>query len=472
MNFRVRLTIFIILLILPSLACQAVMGAVGSTILPTATASPTETLFVPSSTPVPTDTETPPTITPSPTVTPIPATPTATYTSTPRPTASPIHFRVLRELWSTVNQNYLYPDFNGLDWDAVLEEYLQRVAQGMSNEEFYLEMDEMIYSLGDDHSVYFSPEQAEEKDAEYAGDYDYVGIGILSTVVPDRDLITIIFTFPGSPAEQAGIEWHDNILAVDGHPIVDETGYRRDLLRGPEGSSVELTVQTPGQEPRNVTVQRKNINGPFPVPYQLLTSPSGNRIGYILMVTFGDSNTDEQIEKALVELTSDGPLDGLILDNRHNSGGSSDVLADTLAYFTNGTVGYFVEQQTERPLQISGQDISGSQTVPLTILIGEGTASFGEIFAGLLKDIGRATLIGEQTDGNVEILSIFNFSDGSRAWIAYASFRPLNHPDQDWEQTGILPDLIIPDDWDQATIENDAAIQAAMEQFDASISEE
>ena len=472
MSFRVRISIFIILLALTSLSCQAVMGVVSSTILPSATISPTETLFVPSSTSVPTDTKIPPTATPSPTATPIPATPTATYTYTPRPTASPIHFQILRELWQAVNQNYLYPDFNGLDWDAVLEEYLQRVSQGLSSEEFYLAMDEMLYRLGDDHSVYFSPAQAEEKDAEYAGDYDYDGIGILSTVVPERDLITIIFTFPGSPAEQAGIEWHDNILAVDGHPIVDETGYRRDLLQGPEGSSVELTVRTPGQEPRQVTVQRKSINGPFPVPYQLIISPSGNRIGYILMTTFGDSNTDEQIEKALEELASNGPLDGLILDNRHNSGGSSDVLADTLAYFTNGTVGYFVEQKTERPLQISGQDIFGSQSVPLTVIIGEGTASFGEIFAGLLKDIGRATLIGEQTNGNVEILSIFNFSDGSRAWIAFASFRPLNHPDQDWEQTGISPDLMIPDDWDQATFENDAAIQAALNQFDASIIKE
>lgn len=469
MIFRTRLVFFIVLLFLSSLACQTVMGTVGALSIPSSTVTITHTPIIPSLTILPTNTTSPPTATSSPTFTQIPATPTPTYTSTPRPTAAPIHFQVFEELWQTVDQNYLYSDFNGLDWDAIYIEYFDRIALGMSDEEFYATMDEMIYRLGDEHSAFFSPLEAAEKDNEYAGDYEYVGIGILSTIVPEQDLITIIFTFPGSPAEQAGIKWHDNILAVDGHPIVDETGYRRDLLRGPEGSYAELMVQTPGQEPRQITVQRMRINGPFPVPHQLLISPSGKRIGYLLMVTFGDSNTDEQIAEALRKMTIDGPLDGLILDNRHNSGGSSDVLADTLAFFTNGTVGYFVEQKTERPLQITGMDIFGSQTVPLTVLIGAGTASFGEIFAGLLKDIGRTILIGEQTDGNVEILSIHNFSDGSRAWIAFATFQPLNHPEQDWEQTGITPDRIVPDDWYQVSFENDAGIQAALDYFEATI---
>jgi C-terminal processing protease CtpA/Prc len=84
----------------------------------------------------------------------------------------------------------------------------------------------------------------------------------------------------------------------------------------------------------------------------------------------------------------------------------------------------------------------------------------------VLQDLGRAYLIGEQTEGNVEILYIYEFTDGSRAWIAHDSFRPLNHPEQDWEKTGIVPDLVVPSQWDQVTLQTDPAVQAALEYFD------
>jgi len=104
--------------------------------------------------------------------------------------------------------------------------------------------------------------------------------------------------------------------------------------------------------------------------------------------------------------------------------------------------------------------------MPLVILVGPRTISFGEVFAGALKDLGRARLIGTQTEGNVEVLSIFNFSDGSRAWIATSTFRPLNDPTQDWERTGISPDQVVETPWDLVTFETDPAILAALHYFD------
>jgi C-terminal processing protease CtpA/Prc len=100
------------------------------------------------------------------------------------------------------------------------------------------------------------------------------------------------------------------------------------------------------------------------------------------------------------------------------------------------------------------------------VLVGLDTASFGEIFAGVLRDIGRAAVIGETTDGNVEILSVFNFSDGSRAWIAQQTFRPLNNPDQDWELSGIIPDIMAASSWDQYGLEEDPAVVEALKYFD------
>jgi carboxyl-terminal processing protease len=80
--------------------------------------------------------------------------------------------------------------------------------------------------------------------------------------------------------------------------------------------------------------------------------------------------------------------------------------------------------------------------------------------------VGRAYLIGERTEGNIELLWGYDFEDGSRAWIARETFRPLNHPDQDWEISGITPDLILSSNWDEITTETDPLIQAALEYMD------
>jgi C-terminal processing protease CtpA/Prc len=76
-------------------------------------------------------------------------------------------------------------------------------------------------------------------------------------------------------------------------------------------------------------------------------------------------------------------------------------------------------------------------------------------------------LIGEVTDGNVEILSIYNFADRSRIWIAASTFRPVNQADANWEETGIIPDQLVPTQWEEITNDNDPAIQAALAYFDA-----
>ena len=373
---------------------------------------------------------------------------------------------VFEEIWNVVNEEYLYPDFNGLDWKAVHEEYRQRILAGLNDNAFYAAMDEMIQRLGDDHSRYFSPAEAKAKDAEFASDYNYVGIGVFTTVNRERHSLAIVLIFPGSPAEAAGIKMHDSILAVDGQAVVNEDGTRNDLLRGPAGTSIELTIQTPAEQPRQVRVRRQRIDSSLPVPYAVQTSPKGKRIGYILIPTFNDSTVDDQVGQALSSMAAGGPLDGLILDNRENGGGNSEILLNTLAYFVNGEVGSFVERANRTPLGVNPSDINGSQRVPLVVLVGKNTASFGEIFAGILQDLGRATIIGEQTDGNVEVLSIYDFKDGSRAWIATSTFRPLNHPNQNWEKTGITPERIVSSRWDEVTLETDPAVLAALQYFD------
>ena len=416
----------------------------------------------------------------SPTLLPPTLTPTSTPTLFPTPTQAPsqrlaplnsqslLNLRIFLKLWQTVKDNYLYPDLNGLDWDKVFIQYRQRIENGLTQEEFYQAMEEMITLLNDDHSFFLSPEAAKEEDTEFAGQNDYVGIGILSYPYPERNRIVVVLTFPDSPAEQAGIKPHDSILEADGVPIFDENGLRRDLLRGPAGTEVVLTAQSPGEATRQIRLVRKQIQGAIPVPWTDLESPGGKRIGYLLLSTFIDEKTDDQVAEAMQRLSSSGELDGLIIDNRQNTGGADDIARQVLSYFTRGSLGHFVDRDgSERPLTVVGNNINNSQEIPLVILVGPNTVSFGEIFSGVLQDVGRAYLIGETTPGNLELLWGFDFEDGSRVWIAREAFHPLNHPQQNWEDTGIIPNLTVPSNWDEVTLTSDPAIQAALNHLDA-----
>jgi carboxyl-terminal processing protease len=469
MKPRRRTLLLLMPLLVASLACQAAYRVVQSQpVFPTATqtaiARPSLTA---SPAPSLTSTRTPtPFPTRTPTFTPTPPTPSLTPTLTPNPDDLALQLQVFEELWQIVATQYLYPDFNGLDWNALHQEYRQRIKAGMNNADFYLTMEEMISRLGDDHSVFLSPQDTQVEDAQYAGDFNYVGIGTLDEVIPERRLLTILLVYPGSPAEEAGLKAHDSILEIDGSPAVDENGNRLAALRGPEGSQVTLSVKSPGESPRIVEITRRQIQGALPVPYELLTSPGGKNIGYIFLPGLNDQTIARQVGKALLSMSKPEKLDGLILDNRENGGGANTMMESTLAYFTHGLVGHFANRHSRESLTIPSRNVANSQKVPLAVLVGKGSASFGEIFSGILQDLGRAYLIGEQTDGNVEILSVYDFPDGSSAWIAHDAFQPLNHPTQDWEATGIIPAQIVASNWDEVTTQSDPAILAALDHFD------
>ena len=244
MNYKVRF-LFWLPVLLAIIAC--------STVTPLLQATPT----LP---PLPKYSSGKPTYTPSPTTTPIPSptnTPTSTLpspsptplsTSTQTPTSLPLLTQrsIFENLWSIVDDTYVYPDFNGLDWNAIHQEYRQKISAGLTNAQFYLAMNEVINQLGDDHSFFLDPQQVAEQNADYLGTYDYVGIGVLVSAVPERQRAVILSVFSDSPAEAAGLQPRDSILSVDGTPILDEDGFLRDIVRGPEGTTITVAVQTPG----------------------------------------------------------------------------------------------------------------------------------------------------------------------------------------------------------------------------------
>jgi len=400
----------------------------------------------------------------------MPADVLAAATTTPYPTATPPaitpvdaettarQLQVFSGLWNAVNDHYVYTDFRGRDWNAIGSIYEQHIQNGLTDDDFYAAMQTLLNELGDGHSYYQSPAQVVADEAAFAGQNTFVGVGGLFLPILSVNRAAVISVFPGSPAAEAGLLPHDSILSVDGGPIRDEFG--RSRTRGPEGSLVVLTVQRPGEAARDVTLTRRRVAGALPIDACLVPN---TRIAYILVPTFLDETIPDQIRAALAAMTAGGALDGLILDNRVNGGGSGQVSQAVMSLFVGGLQGHFVSREGSEPLELQPEDIGGSQTVPMVILVDVDTVSYAEILSGVLRLAGRAQIVGGRTLGNVEQLRRYDFDDGSRAWIASATFEPLGQAAGVWEDTGIIPDVNIPTRWDLFTEAADPALAKAVE---------
>ncbi|HSG45717.1 MAG TPA: S41 family peptidase [Anaerolineales bacterium] len=433
-------------------------------------------LVPPTATPIPTFT---PTITASPTLIPT-ATPLAPVyippecEAQPHPTLSPdfeiqpqvefeneniskrTQLRILDDIEELVEDVYVYPDYNGKDWNGIVASYRNLVDTGITTDQFYFEMQNMIDELEDDHSAFISPAGVRQTNEELSGEFEYVGVGVYSEVDFERERLVVISIFPGSPAEYSGIQPHDSILLVDGLPITLDSGVR---TLGPPCTAVTVTVQSPGGSPRDVMLIRTSINESVPIDAHSVPTTDGSNIGYIFIPSFFDETLPPQIESALQEF---GQLDGLILDLRQNGGGSSTVAYPILSFFADGRLGEFVSRAEIDPLIIEANPIQNSQTVPLVIMVSEDTVSFGELFSGVLRDARGAKIVGETSLGNVEVLNGYNFEDGSVIWIAAETFYS-DFSDDDWEETGIVPDLEAHAEWDTFNFDTDPAISASLE---------
>ena len=362
---------------------------------------------------------------------------------------------ILRELGDIVENNYVYPDYNGHNWTEIESRYRTEIETGLDTQSFYHEMSTMIGELGDEHSFFLSPAEVTESEAELRGDVQFVGVGIYGEPDFEHQRLVVISTYPDSPAEHAGIQDHDSILSIDNQPVTEQFS---NLLRGPQCSAVLLTVKSPGEEPRDVMLLRHSIQGDIPIDARLVTTTDGSKIGYIFIPSFFDETLPEQIKNALNQF---GKLDGLILDLRMNGGGSSSVTYPILEFFINGRLGQFVSRNEARALEIEANEIQNSQTVPLIVMVSKDTVSFGEIFAGVMKDSGRAKIVGETSLGNVEVLHGFDFEDGSQVWLASETFHSA-FSNANWEDTGIVPDVQAFAPWDTFYFDTDPSVAAAI----------
>ncbi|WP_129627076.1 S41 family peptidase [Candidatus Oscillochloris fontis] len=369
-----------------------------------------------------------------PTLTPSPE-PTLTATPLLTPTSLPLSLRqqILAEVWTTVNEHYLYADFHGLNWDALREEYAQQIEYAQSDEAFYRLLSEMVGRLDDNHSRVLAPNAAQREDVLSSGREEQVGIGVIALPLPDSLLIQHVF--PDSPADRAGLEVRDRIVAVDG------VFYTQASIEGPAGSKVRITVVRPGEESRDMVLTRRVIEGRImPEAYML---PGG--VGYLAITTLWVNDMANLTTQALSELTSEAPLHGLIIDLRRNPGGWRDVLVGILGHFVQGHVGDFFNRQGTIPLEIRTPIQPNLSDIPLVVLIDQGTASYAELLAAILQSEANATVIGLPSAGNTETIYSYDLTGGARLWVAQEGFHLRDG--SNLEGVGVQPDLLLSQDW-------------------------
>ena len=367
----------------------------------------------------------------------------------------------LEQISAAVADNYVDPQFNGKDWPGIVERYRQVISAGLTDDDFYIAMDGMINELGDGHSHLDSPAEVVAAAEELAGRVDFVGIGGFFQPIPEAGGASVILVFHDSPAERAGLSAHDTVVAVDGKSPLGEPGKTwQNPFLGPDGSAISITVLRPSKEMETLELNRARVEGAKPIDVCLVP---GTRIAYVLLPGLFDKTLSDQIASALAALADGGPLDGVVIDNRMNSGGSSSVLEPILSLFTQGEVGEFRSRNATRPFIIAPNDINGSQSVPLVILVGGHTVSYGEVMSGILQASGRARVVGQTTYGNVETLNKFDLDDGAQLWLATEAFDATGATYGPWEETGIIPDLEMPTRWDLFDESNDPALAVAVE---------
>ena len=368
------------------------------------------------------------------------------------------HTRTFEALWKNIEDSYVYFDTADVDWEALHDEYQAKIDTGLTAGEFSTLLKELEGELPAGGFVYQS--RADRIEADMTDTSTYEGIGaFIGFQAEEKPHIVILDVIEGSPAEKAGLRAHDSIFGIDGSPILPEEGLSAsDRIRGPAGSSVTLQVKTPGKPERSVEVERANLNSTAGLAIYNVT---GTNYGYLLFPPPGYEGLDQEVFDGLQTLATNRKLEGLILDLRIVHSSSDWPVDALLTIFSDGKIGEVYNKETSEPLEIQGQDLVGSQTIPLVILVGQNTKGYAEIFAASMQASQRAVIIGEPTTGEVETQSSFYLPDGSRIFIQSASFR-LSNGDE-LGTSGVVPDVLVPAGWDEIVPNQDPVLDKAIE---------
>jgi carboxyl-terminal processing protease len=294
----------------------------------------------------------------------------------------------------------------------------------------------MISNL-DPHSSYFDPKTYADMQVKTEGSYGGVGL----VIAADKGAITVVSPIDDTPASKAGIKSGDTILAIDGKGLqglnLDKV---QDLLRGPAGSKLRLTLmRSGGQKSFEVSLERAAIQ------VEAVKSHREGDVGYIRIPAFNE-HTSEGLEAAVRGLKKQiGPhLKGYIIDLRDDGGGVLDQAIAVSDDFLNG--GEIVSTRGRRPDDTQRYDAKRGDITdgkPVIVLINGGTASASEIVAGALQDHRRATILGTTSFGKGSVQTIIPLNGGEDGALHLTTARYYTPSGRSIQATGIVPDIAV-----------------------------
>lgn len=351
-----------------------------------------------------------------------------------QPTETEQLFAPFWEAWDIVHERFV--DIDSIDDSALMEGALNG----------------MIAVLGDENTIYASPEAFARQNEDMQGEYQGIG----ATVRTDEATggVLIVSTIAGSPARDL-LRQGDVIVRVDGEDVTRLPLQQAiDLIRGPAGTSVVLSVlRDDDAAPLDVPITRARITREF-----VSSTVFEGGIGYVAITQFAAPVAGELTE-ALAAMDAN-QLKGLILDMRSDPGGYLDTALSVASQFLpKGTL--IVQRGRPGSEEIRHQAIGNALApdVPIVILLNAGSASASELVAGALQARGRAVVIGEVSFGKGSVQQISGLSNGGGLRVTVSRFYAPDGTTID--KVGIDPDIYVPWTEDQARANPDYDPQLA-----------
>ncbi len=341
--------------------------------------------------------------------------------------------------------------------------------QRLIDDNFYFEQDAqkiadgtyagMLYGLDDKYSAYLPPYEYEQAIRLLQGNYTGIGATVRQHIDTLETFVESVY--PDSPAEKAGMQENDMIVAVDG---VDVTKMQlneiiSDHIMGEIDTQVIVTVKR-GDERIDLPITRQDIIQQT-VHYQMLD----DKTGYLQLTSF-EFESVSQFISAIEDMQSQG-MERIVYDLRGNSGGSLDAVVNMLDYLLpDGLLVYTEDKDGNRLDSYEGSD-ENEVDLPAVILVDQDSASASEVFSSAMRDYDRALLVGTQTFGKGIVQSFFPLEDGSALKLTTSAYFTKSGTPIQGE--GLIPDVEVemaegtPKDPNAALdTKNDAQLQAGL----------
>ena len=284
----------------------------------------------------------------------------------------------------------------------------------------------------DPFSAYMNPKVFEESQSETSGEFGGLGI----EVSMESGVIIVIAPIDDTPASKAGIKAGDYIVKINGEQVQGKTLMEAvNLMRGPVGTSIEITVRRKGLRKAKIfKITREIIE-----IKSVISKIVDNKVGYLRLRAF-NKNSSSQLKKEISKIEKNKKLVGYILDLRNNPGGLLSQAVTISDFFLND--GEIVstkgrkKRENRKFFAKKGDKIDGK---PLIVLINNGSASASEIVAGALQDQKRAILLGETTFGKGSVQSIIPLKN--RGAIRLTISKYYLPSGKSISEVGVVPDI-------------------------------